>query len=159
MLFKILSLACIFSTCVQKDPKYYTASKDFTFSFNKGVQARHDLRILGWGGVFDNGVKGLYIDYESPCPCNDEKADKILKEIMAELICAMNKDEGLRPYLLQFPITEKNISISIAFTDNFSNMCKPLSQIDFYDQKISYSTFNEETKKYNVYKEKEYHLK
>jgi hypothetical protein len=159
VMFKILTLACIFSTCVKEDPKFYTASKDFTSAFNIRMKDQYNLHMLGWGGVFDNGVNGLYIDYEVCMKPDEKSSGELLEMVMHDLVRAMNRDETLRSHLNQFPVSEKNIGVSIAFVDDLKRVVQPLSQIDFHSDKICYSRFDAKAHTYRIYKEIKYSTK
>lgn len=152
-LFKVLALACIFSTCVNNDPKYYTASKSFVQNFNARMKDQYQLSFLGWGGVFDSGINGLYIDYEVCMDPSEKISSDLLEMVMNDLVRAMNREVNLKGHLNQYPVTNENISVSIAFVDEKKRAVKPLSQIDFHDQKICFSSFDQNTQQYKTYKE------
>ena len=84
----------------------------------KILKKEKGLIFIGFGG---RGVKKIEISYmgfdKIGEPYNIKKARNLLVFAVETFLNEFNKDEKMKPYLLNYPFTSKNIKITIFFFD------------------------------------------
>lgn len=141
-------VACIFAACV-KPPKHVQCSDKVTKEFVSRIVRDVGFSALGSGGFYSkNTVDQLYIDFQVVKAPNKEEAKDLLITTVAGFLNHVNQSADLKEHLLTYPMTPKEVSLSIAFVDENKKPQKGISQVYLFDGKIYYSTYNEETNDY-----------
>lgn len=144
-------MGCIFAAC-SRPPAHVKSADEITRSFDEKMLKENALISLGGGGYFENkSINSLYADYELFAPYNKEEAKKLLAQITAQFIDHVNQDESIRPHLKTYPVTQNQVSISIAFLDQNRKPQNALAQIHLYQGRIYYSTYDQDKKAYLAY--------
>ena len=145
-------IACIFSACA-KAPPHVRCTDTVTKAFALQQKEERHLISLGQGGFFSNeGVDSLFIDFEIAKEYDEEEAKHLLEETVEQFIFAVNENPELRKFLNVYPVTVKDVSVSIGFIDQKKHPVEGLSQIHLYEGNIYYSHYNKEQKAYIAYR-------
>ena len=76
------------------------------------------LRSSGTGASLRGGVENISIDFDKNELVNIPQARKLFIEIADIFIDTINQDKVIRPYLHDYPSTDRNIVLMISFKDN-----------------------------------------
>jgi len=79
------------------------------------IRTKLDLNIMGWGGAMLDNVKGIYIDFTCSNSATFEEARELLVKAVDTLLTIINSSEEIRPYLANYPFTDKNLRLGILF--------------------------------------------
>ncbi|HEV8052861.1 MAG TPA: hypothetical protein VGP47_10235 [Parachlamydiaceae bacterium] len=103
---------------------------------------RHNMRIFGLGGGMADCVNFLGLDFQIQGPLSKEQLRRILIDSVQELLKAVNSDEQIRPFLKNYPFTEKEIMITLFVIDKRGE--------NIYDPQIAVATSGQGTMSYNT---------
>ena len=142
MLRLTITLACIFSACATP-PAHVKATDVAMKRFCQKISQSKELAVLGCGGFFDERrISGFYADFESNREFTKEEARSLLTELTASLLHDLNLETALVPYIIETPIGDGNVSISIGFVGKDRKPYPQLSQIHLFENKIYYSVYD-----------------
>ena len=72
-----------------------------------------ELRPCGSGGQTSHGVEMLALSFDYYGSIDIKEARELLIIAVCEFVAAVNADEEIRPFLNNFPFTDKNVEIRI----------------------------------------------
>ncbi|MBS4162988.1 Uncharacterized protein PRO82_000269 [Candidatus Protochlamydia amoebophila] len=146
-------------------------------NFAKRMKQERDLNLEAIGGSVYNGIRKFTLGFRREgIPLNKEESKKLIIEITEEFINEVNRNEMIRPYLIDYPISNINVSMSIFnydFDGNFihapfvSSIAADNNKIVYffkgnkslYDYKNEHEKYDEALKKFKEeYKNKRIHL-
>lgn len=78
---------------------------------------RHRMVVIGMTGGLADCVNTLGASFEIQGPLTIEKIRELLIDCVQEFLVNINSNDNLRPFLKNFPFTEKEISIEIFILD------------------------------------------
>lgn len=79
-------------------------------------QRKEEFFVFGTGGAFHKQINEFFFDLLTPgINVNVDQARKVLVIKTEELLCKVNQDEQVRPYLRDYPFTEKNLYFTVGF--------------------------------------------
>lgn len=149
-------MGCIFAACA-KPPPHVKSTDNATRTFCERMLKENALIPLGSGGFFENKrVHALYADYEMFAPIDQKGAKDLLSQITTQFIAHINQDESIKEHLKSYPITAREVSISIAFFDQDHKPRENLAQVHLYQGRIYYSTFDLSKKAYLAFESEIY---
>ena len=151
-LVKLLVISgCIFSA-LAKPPPYAKEAQDLMKVFAGEMTLEKKYISLGSGGFYtDKKIDSFYIDFEVEGSLNEKEAEIALKSAVETLVCLVNTRESVRPFLSTYPITEAQVSVSLAFVDKKRAPVQGLSQIHFDAGRVIYSSYNAQKKRYEPF--------
>ncbi len=156
VLKQLLVIGCVFSACA-KPPEHAKQAQDAAKAFSLIAKKEPGLTSLGSGGFYTNNkIDSLYIDFEIKKDLPPKEAKHLLTTTVNAFVNYVNENEAIRPYLQTYPITAKEVSVSIALIDEKRIPLKGFSQIHLYDGNIYYSNFIAERKEYSSYEQELY---
>ena len=85
-------------------------------AFGKEVQKTDNLYLVGTGGSARYGIDKLSLTFISPTTPTIEEARSLYLDIMNRFINRINEDEEIHPYLIDFPVTYRDVNLKIGFT-------------------------------------------
>ena len=149
MLFSVISLPC----CSKKpsEPIYCQYADDITHPYIAYVSKKYQLYCYGQGGGFLQNVNKIILYFENQNKKLDVEQSRILiVNCVEELLQRINKYERIRPYLQNYPFTNKEIKISIAFYNKTEKRVeqKYIAFIFIKNGKLTYCSYNHETKQF-----------
>ncbi|HEV8052733.1 MAG TPA: hypothetical protein VGP47_09570 [Parachlamydiaceae bacterium] len=103
---------------------------------------RYNMRISGITGGMADCVNLLGLDFQIQGPLSKEQLRRILIDSVQELLNAVNLDDQIRPFLKNYPFTEKQIIITLFIKDKNGN--------DVYDPEIAVASSWHGTINYNT---------
>lgn len=163
-LVKILACAttvgCMFSSCLPK-AEHIKQTKRVMTLFTKKMQEECHFIPLGGGGFYKNKkVDSFYADFAvKKNDISQEEAKKTVLLVAQVLIEEVNNKKEIHPFLINYPICLKDVSVSISFLSPSTQYHCP-SQIVLDRETISYFHYNPHTKNHQSYKsevENDYH--
>jgi hypothetical protein len=113
--------------------------------FLKELETKRKIYVFGAGGGFMNDVEKINLSFCTKRIVDVEKARLLIVSITEELLKRINADKGIRPYLHNYPFTNKNLKITLHFEDNNGNPILPphltyaglmLGEIDYCFQNL-----------------------
>ncbi len=156
VLKQILIVGCVFSACA-KPPEHARHAQETAKAFAKKTEMELSLSCLGSGGFYsDKKIDSLYIDFEMKKACSEIEAKDLLTKIVSEFVEFVNANDQIRPFLQTYPITPRQVSLSIGFVNHKREPLLGLSQIDLYEGMIQYSTYISEKKEYSPFEKELY---
>lgn len=135
-------------------PEYVGMAQKIRAEMAKNLSNRHHMQVIGISGGMMGTVNILGLDFQIPGPLTKDKLRKILIDCVEEFLVAINADEKLRPFLKNYPFTEKEIEIVIFVSDkNGRELYDPdISVASAVDGKIYFNTVDKNKPK-GPYKE------
>jgi hypothetical protein len=100
--------------CAHNPPHVIEANR-FIQEYNS-CQKNEEFFIFGAGGTFHKRINEFHFNLITPgINVTIEDARKVIVIKTEELLCKVNHDEQVRPYLKDFPFTEKNLYFAVGF--------------------------------------------
>ena len=148
MIKNILIVACIFSSCARA-PEHVRKCDEVGKEFAEKMQREEGFSLLGLGGVYGKTtIDQLYIDFEVNKEVSIEEGRELLQKAAKKFIDHINAKEGFSKYLTNFPVSSKEISVSIGFVDKSRIPRNEIAQVDLYNEEFSFSTYSKEENRY-----------
>lgn len=119
--FLALILTYIGSFLFPSTSKYERISDEIVAETSKEIISSHNLFLIGTGGAMMHDVEMLAISFGTKECLDIQRGRKIVCECAKQLINNVNINEKVRPYLHNFPFTEKNVRIIIFCQDEKDN--------------------------------------
>jgi len=69
------------------------------------------MYLIGTGGQMMDDIQMMAMSFEVCRPIDVSKARQLLISVIQKYLSKINNDEKIRPYLHQYPFTDKNIEI------------------------------------------------
>lgn len=113
-IFFLLIVVFGFISC-QTSPERVTQAENSITSFSKELRQSKDLILCGSGGAMLEDIKIFAMAFQSQQLLSLEEGRKLYVEIAEKFLRKINNDEKIRPFLNSYPITIKNLDISISF--------------------------------------------
>lgn len=123
--YRMVFIAIFLSNCIfgcNSKPKHISPPYVEMASKIRGTTAqklakRHNMNIFGIGGGMADCVNFLGLDFLIQGPLSKEQLRRILIDSVQELLKAVNGNEEIRPYLKNYPFTEREISVTLFIKD------------------------------------------
>ncbi len=97
------------------EPNYVKEADETTAKIIKKISKETDLIPVGTGGGMMYGIRKMSISFYYYKEVDMMTARKLLVYCVEEYLAAINSNKKVRPYLVNYPFTEKNIEINIFF--------------------------------------------
>ena len=81
----------------------------------KGLEEQKHLYLIGTGGQMMDDIQMMMMGFNFYSTANIKTARNLLIEAAEKYLLAINSNEKIRPYLHNYPFTDKNIEIVIYF--------------------------------------------
>ncbi|MCB1110937.1 MAG: hypothetical protein KDK64_08140 [Chlamydiia bacterium] len=102
----------------KKTPVYIKVAEKLRRELIIEAKKNHELEYYGGGGRFLTGVKQFTLSFRHVgARLNLHEVRQLFVNCTEELKEKINQCEEVRPYLNQYPVTEENVGIKIAFLD------------------------------------------
>lgn len=112
---EIFIIIFLFSSC-SPIPKHVQLARSAITSFSQEVFKTDQLVLEGYGGAMSEDIKTFTFFFESQKNVNLEEARILFVNILERFLHKINKDEEIRNFLHEYPISEKNIYLEIQFS-------------------------------------------
>lgn len=86
-------------------------------SFVKELKKKENVSLFGYGGAFMKDVEEIDIDLSVYKFVDINEARKMLVSSVEDLLKKINSDSKIRPYLHNYPFTNKNLTFYLHFYD------------------------------------------
>jgi hypothetical protein len=147
LLLFFLSSSCQ-KSYLQTDPEGRLIVK-----FSEVAWSEYDIKLLGQGGAFRDGVSSFNFYFVSDKELNLDQARRFYLNVFDRLLGMINSDVDLRPHLDHYPFTEKDVELLISFYANGKLEIDPvppyIALLSNSNNFIFYSFSNEKTESYN----------
>jgi hypothetical protein len=115
----VVIFMCVFIASIA-DPQYMLSIDEkivnkITLQVAKKISAEKGLIPAGSGGQMMDEIKMLMLGFDYRKIANIETARELLVYCVEEYLAEINTSEEIRPYLCNYPFTNKNIQIDICF--------------------------------------------
>lgn len=145
-------------TSQRNDPDYIkladSVAKRYAFEFT----SKQGLQLVGYGGAMMENVKEYDFSFQKLQRVDVNEARFQIVDCVVELLRRVNEARPLRPYLAEYPFTDKNLRFSIMYIDRRGDFVGEgyISTVSMFDGNIYYrvnrktverlsSTIHEET--------------
>lgn len=86
---------------------------------------KNNLELFGIGASIPDHVRGLSITFSCHEKLNVEKARRLFVDVANELLCDINKESALYPYLDHYPFALDDLKLGIEFIDDNTHFVEP----------------------------------
>lgn len=108
---------------------YVSMADKITVDVAEKLTKRYHMRVIGISGGMAGHVNTIGLHFQIHGPLTKEKLREILVNSVEVFLTSINADEKIRPFLKNYPFTEKEIKIAIFIVDE--------SGIHVYDPDIA----------------------
>ncbi len=125
--------------------------------FSQNYMKPQGFFLSGIGSSIPNQIHQVSVHYISPQHITINQVRKIFINSVQNLICLINQNKKIRPYLVYYPFNEKNIKLSLAF-ENKSKYYDPpyIAFVFLVKNKIYYNYYDNQKKKFTDAHEETY---
>lgn len=113
----IAQLLLSFNFFKSKSRDYTDMAREIRTNVGKKLAKKHHMDLIGVTGGMMGSVYLIGVHFQIHHPMNSDEARERIIDCVQELLAAVNANEEIRPFLKNYPFTEKNIDITI-FTTN-----------------------------------------
>lgn len=140
------------------DPDYSVLAQQIVGAYAIEAKKNRGLSVGGYGGSMASDLKRVFVNFNGNQKIDVAQARRLYVEIIDGLLDGFNKNKEIRPYLLNYPFTYKNLEITLSFTDDqnhhMSNGYIAFVFISKKDEVIVYDSYDQvERKLYDIYEE------
>jgi len=124
-------------------PEYEKISDKITAKTAENLSRKYQLDPIGSGGSMMHDVKKLALSFNCYHPLSVDDSRALIVKCVNEYVKSVNDDKEIRPYLHDYPFTEKNIELVIFFyEDNQFTKIEPgqVSNVSTINGKVFYKT-------------------
>ncbi len=124
--------------------------------FSQNYMKPQGFLLSGIGSAMPDKIHELDVDYTSSIYVNVEQARKLFIDNSQIFLNEINGDTILRPYLVEYPFTEKNIAFTLSFENERAQMYPPpyIAYVSIINSKIYYHFYlAEQEKLLNIHEE------
>lgn len=121
--------------------------------FVRDMHKKNYLMCCSKGGGFLKKVNEIHLSFETFGPLSQDELRILMVTVVEEFLNRINKDEEIRPYLVNYPFTDSNLNFIIALVDTRLNPIRNkgagkdlLYGVFLIDGKLIYDISNEEKK-------------
>ena len=111
-----LSLLMYLLTSCSRESMEDKLSDRHMSAFGKEVQKTDKLYLVGTGGSARYGIDKLSLTFISYTTPSIDQARKLYLDIVNRFIARINEDEEIHPYLIDYPMTHRDLKICILFS-------------------------------------------
>ncbi len=83
----------------------------------KELEKKHGMQTIGMGGSSYDKIRMLHLSFQIRVPLEKAFARELVVDCVQHLLKNINEDETIRPFLITYPFTEKNIEVAIFSVD------------------------------------------
>ncbi len=117
--------------------------------FSQNYMKPKGFLLSGIGSAMPDKIHELDVDYVSSIHVNVEQARKLFIDHSQSFLDKINGDAALRPYLVEYPFTEKNIDFRLSFENNLKYYDPPyIAFVFLVNNKIYYNYYDNQKKKF-----------
>ncbi|CRX37705.1 hypothetical protein [Estrella lausannensis] len=120
----IITLFLGFFGLFSSEPIYEKISNKIQKDYQTEILCPRGLTITAVGGSSQKGIKMIHLGVATNGPGSIDQARTLMVFLFQELLNRYNTNPSIRPYLLNYPFTEKNIEFSIRFVDSKGICCR-----------------------------------
>lgn len=81
----------------------------------ENISAKYHLRVIGSGSASMENIQKITLIFESNKKLHEEEAEQLISYCTEMVLNTFNSNAKVKPYLSSYPLTSKNLQISIAF--------------------------------------------
>lgn len=159
---KFAKMLCFFSLFVSStafgEAIHCKLSDKIFMPYNRELQKQKRLFVIGSGGAMMGDIQKVNASYLSFERMNLEEARKLYIEVVEGYINQYNKDEPIRPYLHDYPVTIENFQVRIGYeNDQRKHMGEGYIAYVFKNKNnVIYCTYDHEKKDFIDHHEEPY---
>lgn len=143
LIFSLVSIIIV--GCMLDDSTKHTrAAHKFMNSTSKQLEKKFDLKLIGDGGSMMHDIKVIHLAFNSRENLEIDQARKLIMSCAKIFINNMNSSTKIRPYLHNYPATEKNIDLKIFFQIHKKFPPPYVSVVSLHKGNVIYYYDNEE---------------
>jgi hypothetical protein len=116
LLYLLILIAC--SCTEQKSPPYAKIAHKITDQTAKKLGKEAGLKLIGTGSGMMYNVRMLAMAFRYSKEIDIDEGRELLMKAVSEYLSAINSNEEIRPYLINYPFLPKNIQIRIFLSDS-----------------------------------------
>jgi len=139
-----------------EDPIYVEYADNITEKFCSDMKRLYQIHYFGGGGGFLRNVEKIILNFQISQPMNVPEARSLIINCEEDLLKRFNKDTKIRPYLNNYPFTEKNIEFGISTDLQDSLPSKPIAMVFSANGSIYYQSYDRKKRKFNDLHEETY---
>jgi hypothetical protein len=128
----IIACGAIFMLNRNIPPDYADMAHQIRTDVAAKLTKRYNMRVIGVTGGMADCVNVIGLSFQIRGPLSKEKLREILVDCVEEFLTPINESEKIRPFLKNYPFTEKEIIIKIFIVDE--------TGIRVYDPDIAVAT-------------------
>ena len=120
-IFLMLNLIVMMLTCCQPTAPHIKEAGRIMGRFCKRAEKQYNLSCYGSGGSLMGDIQTFDLTFQSYEKINVEKAREKYVRIMEDFLEQTNQDEGVRPYLHQYPLPIEGFELGLIFGEKTSD--------------------------------------
>ncbi|MEI8124351.1 MAG: hypothetical protein WCG42_01190 [Parachlamydiaceae bacterium] len=117
LIFTILVCGTYFMSNRHTPSKYVIMAHQIRTDVAEKLSKRYNMRVIGVRGGMAGSVNVIGLSFQILGPLSKEKLREILVDCVEEFLASINANEQIRPFLKNYPFTEKEIDITIFVVD------------------------------------------
>jgi hypothetical protein len=142
--FKYLFLLTSLLSACASTPYKVKITEEIMNTFSKQVKKEKNLIMIASGWSFKEKLKTFVLRYAIVKKVGIEQARELFIETCEGLLKLANANEEIRPLLIDYPFTYKNLDIMISFDESTNASASPpfIALVSILDGVIRYKTDN-----------------
>lgn len=117
LLFLIFACGTYFMSNRHTPSDYVIMAHQIRTDIAEKLSKRYNMQVVGVGGGMAGSVNVIGLSFQILGPLSKEKLREILVDCVEEFLAPINANENIRPFLKNYPFTEKEIVITIFIVD------------------------------------------
>ena len=117
LLFAVFIYRTIFTANPYVRKEYIFMAQQLTSDVAVKLKQRHNMVVVGVTAGLADAVNILGLEFQIRGPLSKEKLRSILVDCVEEFLISVNTNEQLRPFLKNYPFTEKEVEIVLYVLD------------------------------------------
>lgn len=151
----------LFTGCSsQKERPQDKILNNIELEYTQEISNDLDLTPVYVGSAAMEKVEKLTFGFKSKEQVSETDAYKLIVQCADKLICLVNENEAIRPYLSNYPFTGANIRVGITFSDNSEDLFVPpgyIASASISNGQVRLNKYNPKTEQLEEIFRKPYH--
>ncbi len=134
----------------EKQPEYIVLVDKMTVEFSANLFQEEGLYLSNYGGGLMDNIKMVSLGYHIKRHATVEEARELFIKYSQKLLQRINEDEKMRPFLNQYPFTEKDIRFRLSFVqkNNRPFTDGSVAHVSLVRENIYYDRYDGEKKRF-----------
>ncbi len=143
----IFLLLLLLSSCFENQNEYMRYANRVTNEVINILIQRHNLEAIQFGGgSMRECIQDLSLTFEIERPKTKEELRRIMVDSLETFLNVINNDKQVRPYLITYPFTLRQIHLTIYVRDKDKNyaLYPEINSVSLFKKGITYETCDQE---------------